>query len=245
MKSDSRHSILHVIPFWITIALIITFAILFNPDPAIADTDSYLSYLSPSLDYLTVVNESHPYEFGGDYDTALQDRLVYLPDVYGEATPVEAATASAFQSLQADLAEKGTIIGLYVGYMTAEDQSASYDYYSSIEDWNNTNTLKQAGYSEHHTGLMLNILIWHKGPEDAVPIWYTETAARQESIPEFAIVHQTLANHGFIDRYPAGKESITGTKCEPFEIRFVGSPEIAHAIMDNNLTLEEYLNITP
>ena len=40
-----------------------------------------------------------------------------------------------------------------------------------------------------------------------------------------------------------GKEEWTGTQSEPFEIRFVGSPEVAHAIMDNGLCLEEYLEM--
>ena len=53
---------------------------------------------------------------------------------------------------------------------------------------------------------------------------------------------ESLADFGFIDRYPGGKEQITGFPSEPYEIRFVGSAEVAHAIMDNGLCLEEYIS---
>ena len=201
--------------------------------------------LNSDRDYLIVVNDAHPYQFGGEYDKKLQSDLIYLPDAYGEATPVEKATGEAFLSLQKDLAEEGTLIAIYTGYLTEENQQGIYNYYSQLEGWAETNTVRKPGYSEHHTGLMLNILIWHQGPEDEVPIWYTETAERQQTILDFAIVHQKLADHGFIDRYPAGKENITGVLCEPYEIRFVGSPETAHAIADANLTLEEFVENLP
>ena len=47
---------------------------------------------------------------------------------------------------------------------------------------------------------------------------------------------------GFILRYLKGKEHITGYSYEPWHIRYVGV-EAATYIMENNLTLEEYLGI--
>lgn len=211
-----------------------------NYPTAYAKNDEFL--LKPDRDYLILVNDDHPYEFGGEYDRLLQGDLDYLPDVYGEATPVEPAAAQAFLDLQADLAQRGTIIGLYSGYLSESDQQWVYDYYGNLEGWSETNTVRKPGFSEHHTGLLLNILIWHSEHDWERPTWYTETAERQASIPDFQVVHEALADHGFIDRYPAGKELITGVLCEPYEIRFVGSSEIAHYIQDNALTLEEYLD---
>ena len=192
-------------------------------------------------DYLIVVNDDHPYEFGGDYDKTLQDDLVYLPDAYGEPTLVEKGTAKAFLELEKALYDKGMIIGLYTGYLTKENQQGIYDYYSNLEGWSETNTVRKPGFSEHHTGLVLNVLIWYQGEGDETPIWYTETAERQEKIAYFKTLHETLADYGFIDRYPKGKEDITGVLPEPYEIRFVGSSKIAHEIMDNNLCLEEFV----
>lgn len=206
----------------------------------IIDSDDAFSVaMNPKRDYLTLVNNEHEYEFGGAYDTELQKDLIYLSDVYGEPTSIEKATGLAFTMLQTDLREKGVEIGFFSGYRTKADQQWVFDYYGANEDWAAKNTIIAPGFSEHHTGLLVNILIW--GEEGGEETWITETAERQATHPEFAVVHQTLADYGFIDRYPGGKEDITGIKNEPYEIRFVGSSKIAHEIMDNNLCLEEYL----
>ena len=98
------------------------------------------------------------------------------------------------------------------------------------------------GFSEHHTGLLVNYVIWWPDEKDDYKLgWYTPTAERWKWNPEFLSIRDTLADYGFIERYPEDKEDITGVNFEPYEIRFVGSSEIAHEIMDNDLCLEEYL----
>ncbi len=57
----------------------------------------------------------------------------------------------------------------------------------------------------------------------------------------FAKIHAKLADYGFILRYLEGKDEITGYSYEPWHLRYVGSSEIAKNIMDQGLTLEEYL----
>ncbi len=214
------------------------------PNEPIIDFDLEISdYLNPELDYLILVNDDHPYDFNSDYALALQDSLIKVPDVYGEATPVEEATYIAFTKLQADLAANGIIIGLFSAWRSMEDQQAVYDYYSNLDDWANSNKVMLPGYSEHHTGLVINFFAWHQFDGDAAPVWCTITAERQAEIPEYQIIRDTLADYGFIERYPAGKEAFTGVPCEPYEIRFVGYSNIAHAIMDNNYSLEEYLDL--
>lgn len=190
--------------------------------------DEFARAMDPYLDYLILVNWEHPYEFGGAYDQQLQKDLSCVADCYiGEATPIENGALYAFTLLQYELEQKGTEIGLFNAYRTYEDQEETRRLYPE--------TTVEPGFSEHHTGLVLDIMIKRDG------IWYTETAERQAEFPEFKIVHETLADYGFIDRYPPGKEAYTGLPSMPYEIRFVGSSEIAHEIMDNNLCLEEYL----
>ena len=50
--------------------------------------------------------------------------------------------------------------------------------------------------------------------------------------------------HGFIIRYPEGKDSITGYTYEPWHIRYVGK-ELAKTLYNNGnwLSLEEYFGI--
>ena len=202
--------------------------------------DAFFVGLNPTRNYLIIVNDNNEYIFGSEYDQALIDDLIYVSDIYGEPTPIEKGSYLAFTMLQQNLREKGTEIGFYSGYRTKEIQQEVYDYYGSLEGWAENNKVSKPGFSEHHTGLLYNIVIW--GEIDGDMTWITETAERQELFPEFKIVHESLADFGFIDRYPKGKEAITGVPCEPYEIRFVGSSEVAHKIMDNGLCLEEYLN---
>ena len=49
------------------------------------------------------------------------------------------------------------------------------------------------------------------------------------------------SDYGFILRYPKDKVDITGYSYEPWHFRYVGK-EVAKAIMDKQITLEEYLN---
>lgn len=88
------------------------------------------------------------------------------------------------------------------------------------------------GHSEHQTGLAIDL------------------GLKQEKIdfirPDFPYtgICQTFrkkaAKYGFILRYPAGKEHITGIGHEPWHFRYVGTPH-AQIMEQNDLTLEEYI----
>lgn len=91
------------------------------------------------------------------------------------------------------------------------------------------------GHSEHQTGLAIDL------------------ALRQETIdficPEFPYAgicqkfRDRAAQFGFIERYPAGKESVTGIGHEPWHFRYVGIPH-AKIMEKEQLTLEEYIAFT-
>lgn len=75
------------------------------------------------------------------------------------------------------------------------------------------------GTSEHHTGLAVDIT----GTEDMYD-WFSEHSWE----------------YGFIVRYPDDKEPQTGIMYEPWHLRYVGN-ELAKAVYDSGLCLEEYL----
>ena len=110
-------------------------------------------------DYLIIVNDDNEYDFDGEYNKALQKDLVFIPNVVdGDVMAVEKATYLAFTLLQRDLLENdGIEIGLYDGYRTAEDQQYLLDVYA---EGSNPNVVKgdEIGYSEHHTGLLLDVV---------------------------------------------------------------------------------------
>ena len=88
------------------------------------------------------------------------------------------------------------------------------------------------GHSEHQTGLAIDL------------------GKRQEKIdfirPDFPytgicqIFRRRAAQYGFIERYPAGKEPITGIGHEPWHFRYVGIPH-AQIMREKDMTLEEYV----
>ena len=194
----------------------------------------------PGRDYLIVVNKDNPYDFDGDYNKALQKDLVFTVNaVDGDVMAVEKATFLAFTMLQRDLRENdGINLQLYDGYRTAEDQKFLQELYASGDS--NITWANDPGNSEHHTGLLLDVVMWFSEDGENYE-WYSASPERWEKIDEFKTVFGKLADYGFIVRYPEDKADITGIEGKSFEIRFVGSKEIAHKIMDNGICLEEYL----
>ncbi|ANU21792.1 D-alanyl-D-alanine carboxypeptidase [Planococcus plakortidis] len=111
---------------------------------------------------------------------------------------------------------------LYEGYV-AKDGQAAADRYSA-----------RPGFSEHQTGLAFDI-----GEAGQEQHWasssFGDTAGGKW-------VKENAHNYGFILRYPQGKEQITGYMHESWHFRYVGK-EVATAIYNQNITLEEYLGI--
>ena len=87
------------------------------------------------------------------------------------------------------------------------------------------------GHSEHQTGLAIDLGLRREELDFIRP-----------SFPYSGICEtfrQKAARYGFIERYPAGKEAITGIAQEPWHFRYVGMPH-AEIMAKMGLTLEEY-----
>lgn len=142
---------------------------------------------------------------------------------------VEEATI-IFNSMCMDAKEQGIYFASMVAYRSYAEQEKIYDSYV-----NNYGSLQvdeytpKPGFSEHQTGLALNVSSMAQYPEGTS---FIETY-------EYEWLVNNAANYGFIFRYPSGKEHITGFASEPNHLRYVGI-ELAKFITDNNLTLEEY-----
>ena len=105
---------------------------------------------------------------------------------------------------------------LYERY-SARDGKAAADRYSA-----------RPGHSEHQTGLAFDF--------NSVDMSFDNT-------PESRWLAENCWRYGFIIRYPADKEAITGYKYEPWHVRYLGK-ELAKDVYDSGLCLEEYLGIT-
>lgn len=91
-------------------------------------------------------------------------------------------------------------------------------------------TVAPAHYSEHETGLAVDI----------VAVTNQRLDETQESTPENIWLQENCYKYGFIVRYPRGKEEITGFSYESWHFRYVGK-DVAKEIYDRGITLEEYL----
>jgi len=87
------------------------------------------------------------------------------------------------------------------------------------------------GHSEHQTGLAIDLGL-RREPIDFICPDFPDTGVCGR-------FKQHAADYGFILRYPADKETITGIGCEPWHFRYVGVPH-ARIMAENQQTLEEY-----
>lgn len=88
------------------------------------------------------------------------------------------------------------------------------------------------GHSEHQTGLAIDLGLKQEVVDFIRPDFpYTGICQT---------FRKKAADYGFIERYPAGKEGITGIGHEPWHFRYVGIPHAA-IMAERDLTLEDYI----
>ena len=166
-------------------------------------------------------------------------KLVETQNSLGETFLVEDVTLQHFEALRTYLLEnEGIQIELDSTYRSPEEQQEIWDEWSADPEKGPdycAQYLSPVGYSEHHTGLAIDIFIIK--PDGTHERENDEMIADRET---FAKIHEKLAQFGFILRFPEGKEAVTGYNYEPWHFRFVGE-DTAKEIMEQKITLEEYL----
>ncbi len=132
----------------------------------------------------------------------------------------------AFEEMCDAALDDGMHILANSAYRSYSDQQQTYNTYLNLYGQNYVdNYVAVPGYSEHQTGLALDV------------------AARDyntfKTSPEYTWMLENSYKYGFILRYRQDRESITGYKNEAWHFRYVGV-EAATYITENNLTYEEY-----
>ncbi len=159
--------------------------------------------------------------------TLIVNKEFSIPEDYGDGLSAE--TQAAFSSMQAAASGAGYYIWIASGYRSYYTQQVLYNRYVANYGQAEADTFSaQPGHSEHQTGLAIDL--------NSISDDFGDT-------PEGQWVAQNCHLYGFIIRYPAGKDSITGYQYEPWHIRYVGV-ELASAVYESGLTLEEYLGLT-
>ena len=121
-------------------------------------------------------------------------------------------------------------ISIYSGsaYRSYSYQQNLYNRYAKVDGIAKTDTYSaRAGYSEHQTGLAIDIMNANWGYID-------------KTDKEYTWLINNSYKYGFILRYPEDKEKITGYMYEPWHYRYVGI-DLATELVKENLTYEEYI----
>ena len=193
----------------------------------------------PVIDYMVLVNHNSPLPDG--WEEALQTTAITNSvgdEVYVESKAYEAYCALK-EAVEKDLEgyDKGEVrFELDSAYRSVAAQQKIVDEFTEkygeeyVKEY-----VAVPGYSEHHTGLALDLYFTIDGKD----VYENEDLVQYPEIWE--AVHARLPEFGFILRFPEYGEAITGYAYEPWHIRYLDSPEIAKEITDKGITLEEYL----
>lgn len=173
---------------------------------------------------LILVNAHHPCR------PAAQSDLV---PVAGSGILLERRAAQALDGLMAAIGGGWKSIVPVSGWRALAEQQAIWDGSLAENGPAFTRTyVAYPGCSEHQTGLAIDLGL-NQGEID-----FIRPAFPYEGICQAFRDH--MAQFGFIQRYPAGKEAVTGIGHEPWHFRYVGRPH-ALRMAARGLTLEEYL----
>lgn len=161
--------------------------------------------------------------------------LVAIPVAHGDAElpmKVSATAAGPLSALVAAAKADDEPLMVSSAYRTfAEQQKAHDDYVAQCGEACAKQYVLPVGASEHHTGLAIDF----SSESDACAADSNDCSL---SGIDAAWLAKHAADYGFIHRYPAGKQAITGVANEAWHYRYVGVP-MAKAVTASGLTYDE------
>mgnify|MGYP004462838709 FL=1 len=196
---------------------------------------------APKPDFLVLVNRQHKLGKNDAPTDLVTIESVLSSDIvkvkYSGTKADRTATEALEQMLSAAIADGLSNFQISSAYRTYSEQQKLVDnsvakYQKNNPDWSRDrclsatyNTVAPAGTSEHQTGLAFDI---------TVPgVSFTGTEQQQW-------LHQHCAEYGFVVRFTAEKQKLTGFVAESWHFRYVGK-EAAAVMTENNWCLEEYV----
>ena len=158
------------------------------------------------------------------------DDLKELSNVYSYGTNqmLRLDAYNAFIEMWNKATEDGYKLIVNSSYRSYEEQEKIYNDYSSW--YGKAEADKKAarpGYSEHQTGLALDIQS------------YCSENKEFDECPEFTWLINNAYKYGFILRYPKDLDYITGYNYESWHYRYIGTKASTY-IHKNNITFDEY-----
>ena len=186
---------------------------------------------SKGIDYLALVNKLNPLPDG--WEDALE--TVHMTNSVGDDVEVEKKAYDAYLELKTELEQEGVYVDLDSARRSVAEQQRIMDEFTKEKGADYAKkTVATPGFSEHHTGLALDLYLIIDGKD------VTENDDMMQYPEVWEKIHAKLADHGFILRYLDGDEHITGYGYEPWHIRYLDNVDIAKDITSQGITFEEY-----
>ncbi len=196
---------------------------------------------APKPDFLMLVNRQHKLGKNDAPTDLVTIESVLSADIvkvkYSGTKADRTATEALGRMLSAAIADGLSNFQISSAYRTYSEQQKLVDnsvakYQKNNPNWSRDrclsatyNTVAPAGTSEHQTGLAFDITVPN--------VSFTGTAQQKW-------LHEHCAKYGFVVRFTADKQKLTGFVAESWHFRYVGV-EAAQTMTQNNWCLEEYV----
>lgn len=156
----------------------------------------------------------------------------------GETVLVREEAAAAAERMFAAAAAAGVIINVKSSYRSHDTQVAVYNGYVADKGVAAADsTSARPGFSEHQTGLALDIGDASAGTACDFQSCFADTAAAR-----WVAAHG--AAYGFVVRYVPGQDPVTGYVAEPWHLRYLGVA-VAQDMQRRGIpSYEQYLGLT-
>ncbi|ALE07989.1 hypothetical protein AL755_18560 [Arthrobacter sp. ERGS1:01] len=155
----------------------------------------------------------------------------------GEPAQLRAEAAGAVERMFSAAAADGVAMTILSGFRSYQTQVGLYNGYVAQKGVEQADTSSaRPGFSEHQTGLALDIGDANAGPDCAFTYCMAESAAGK-----WVAAH--AADYGFIVRYQLDFQAVTGYLAEPWHLRYVGVRVARDMAARGFHSYEEYLGM--
>lgn len=172
---------------------------------------------------LILVNKFH------DLGKYVPDKIIPISNYYAyDNNEITEKVYEAYKKMWYAAKKEGLTLIVTSSYRDYDTQDFLWNRYANLEgdEWADSVSAR-AGFSEHQTGLTLDIVTYNTIMNDF------------EKTDEFKWLKKHAHEYGFILRYPKNKEDITGYAYESWHYRYVGE-KVAKEIYDKDITFDEY-----
>lgn len=198
-----------------------------------ANDGKTIQVVAKPADIAVLVNKTYKLPDNFKPDDLVEPNIPFIFKEKSDKRLMRKEAAGALEKLVDAAKKDGVSLAGVSGYRSQSTQKTLFENYVKKDGEEAARKYSAVpGHSEHQTGLAMDI-----SGSDGKCAASDCFAGTKEA--KWLAGH--AAEHGFIIRYPKGKEDITGYQYEPWHLRYVGT-KAAKEIMEKGVTLEEYMS---